>query len=30
MYSVKLVVLAEDSDPFGQYFRPDELLFEYW
>lgn len=24
MYCVKLVLLAEDSDPFGEYFRPDE------
>lgn len=24
MYSVKLVLLAEDPDPFKKYFRPDE------
>lgn len=24
MYSVKLVLLAEDPDSFGEHFRPDE------
>lgn len=27
-YSVKLILLAEDPDPFREYFRLDELSFE--